>query len=146
MCSWALTPGAAGCAIARNLRRTGLRLALDLDVGEAQTGVDVARASACCPLPATDRDVDVAGIEFNSSGNSSSSLRREDGRAAAAEGVKDETVSATAIPDQISDETDRFGCGMELKITAPRWMQAVDARIIKNVGAVATLTPPIENY
>ena len=79
-------------------------------------------------------------FEFDDASNSSSPLCREDRRAAAAEGVEDDAVSSTAIADQVGEEGDRFHGGMELKITATGWMQAVDPRIIKNIGAIAALT------
>ena len=119
----------------------GLRLALGLDVGEAQTRLEVAHMSACDPLPATDRDVDIERIEFDESSNPSSPLGREDRRAAAAEGIEDDAVPTAAISDQVGDEADRLGGGMELKITAAGRMQAVDSRIIKDIGAVAALPP-----
>jgi hypothetical protein len=60
--------------------------------------------------------------------------------AAAPEGVQDDAVSSTAVPDQVGDEGDGLHGGMEFKIAVSRWVQAVDAWIVQNICAVPALT------
>ena len=59
----------------RNLRTLDPPVTLGLDLGEAQTSVDVADASACDSLPAVDGDIDVEGIELDDASDPAGPLR-----------------------------------------------------------------------
>src|SRR6266436_2955033 len=57
--------------------------------------------------------------------------------AAAAERVEDDPVAPAAVADQIGDEGDGLYGGVQLELAPPGRVQAVDARTVEHVAAMA---------
>jgi len=106
-------------------------------LGKGQPEFGMPRGNVGGLFPPTDRDVDIERVQLDYPSDTASALGRQDRRAAAAERIEDDAVAPAAVTDQIGDERYRLDSGVQVELTAPGWVQTVDARIIKHVGAIS---------
>ena len=106
-------------------------------LGKGQPEFGMPRGNVGGLFPPTDRDVDIERVQLDYPSDTASALGRQDRRAAAAERIEDDAVAPAAVTDQIGDERYRLDSGVQVELPAPGWVQTVDARIIKHVGAIS---------
>src|SRR5271157_5532523 len=90
------------------------------------------------PAPATDRNVDVEGVDLDPTADAARPLRRHQGRAAAEERVEDDVATDRAIEERVGDQPDRLHGRVQLIETSllARLREGRRARIVPDVGPV----------
>ncbi len=119
------------------LRSSGTPLGLDLSEGlpcERMSGLLAGKV-----LPATDRDIDIDGIQLDTETASTHLLRRDQRRARAAEAVENAIADTRAVLDGVSDERPWLHRWMGIQVVHPPLTEGVDARIAPQGGAVAPI-------
>ena len=121
---------------ARRLERAADRIAPTAsDFLERQTGIDVDGITTGEGLPAPDRDIDVARIDFESAGLPADPFGREQRRARATEGVEHNVVAVGAVFDRIGDESDRLDGRVRAQVVHAPGAKRVDAGVFPDIGA-----------
>src|SRR5437660_8557972 len=94
---------------------------------------------SCDPLPAHDPDIDVLRIEFDGSGLATGAFGGNQDRAAPGEGIEDDPLAMAAVPEGVSNETDRFDRWVQGQQFITLALEGIDAGVGPHIGPIAAM-------
>ena len=94
---------------------------------------------SCDPLPAHDPHIDVLRIEFDGSGLATGAFGGNQDRAAPREGIEDDPLAMAAIPEGVSNETDRFDRRVQGQQFITFALEGIDAGVGPHIGPIAAM-------
>src|SRR3954454_20771685 len=94
---------------------------------------------SCYSLPAHDPHIHVLRIEFDGSGLATGAFGGNQDRAAPREGIEDDSLAMAAIPESVSNETDRFNRRVQGQQFITFALEGIDAGVVPHIGPIATM-------